>query len=165
MDKNILNTLKPGEHLVEMQECSLHNRTVIEVTIYTKRRLFGCKKYTYPFYFDNKKIAENFLKYRSFFGIYEKHPSYMSWNEDKFLYLKLENSDHNALYVMVDDYQSHNYGVRYQLKRNGIWAGEINDDEQLYMEYKHNKSFMEIFNFADIGLKNNKTYVFKMIEN
>lgn len=165
MDEKILKTLKPGEQLVEMQECLLHSRKVYEVTIYTKRRLFGYSKYTYPFYFDTKEVAELFLKYRSYFGLYEKRPTYAWSSNEKYLYLKLENSEHDTMYIMIDDHKLHNNGIKYQLERNGIWAGEINDWEQAYLEIRHNKHFMEIFNFANIGLKNDKTYIFKMIEN
>ena len=58
MKTDALKNLKIGEKLVEMQECSLHNMNVIEVTLYECVSVFGFRKiktYTFPFYFTSKE--------------------------------------------------------------------------------------------------------------
>ena len=70
MKADALNNLKIGEQLVEMQECTLHDMNVIEVTLYKCVSIFRFRKikeYTFPFYFNSKKLVEDFLKYFDYF--------------------------------------------------------------------------------------------------
>ena len=58
MKTDTLKNLKISEYLVEMQECTLHNMNVIEVTLYKCVFIFGfrkIKKFVFPFYFTSKE--------------------------------------------------------------------------------------------------------------
>ena len=48
MENSALNNLKVGEQLVEMQECTLHDMNVIEVTLYKCVSILGFKKDAEP---------------------------------------------------------------------------------------------------------------------
>lgn len=170
MKTDTLNNLKVGEQLVEMQECTLHNMNVIEVTLYKCVSIFGFRKiktYVFPFYFTSKGLVESFLKFYNYFKI-SKEP--LRWFDD-IKCISLVVKGQTGKYHMVDEYKcvyynKHHYGLPCALEEKGIWNGKLNDNIDMYpnvMDQCYN--FMELLDSCNIAIKSEKTYTFKMIEN
>lgn len=168
MKTDALNNLKAGEQLVEMQEYTLHDMNVIEVTLYKCVSIFGFRKiktYTFPFYFTSKELVERFLKFYNYFEIC-RDP--LRWCNNIFC-ISLVVKGQTRKYHMVDEYKSINkthYIFRpCALEEKGIWNGKLNDTDDMYpsnMDQCYN--FMELLDRCNIPLKSEKTYMFKMIE-
>lgn len=170
MKNDALNNLKVGEQLVEMQECTLHNMNVIEVTLYKCiSSFFGFKKiktYVFPFYFTSKELVENFLKFYNYFKI-SRDP--LRWFDD-IKCISLIVKGQTRKYHMVDEYKCIDYNKHYiskpcALEEKGIWNGKLNDTNDMYPSYMNlNYNFIELLDRCNIPIKSEKTYMFKMIE-
>ena len=175
MKNDALNNLKVGEQLVEMQECTLHNMNVIEVTLYKCiSSFFGFKKiktYVFPFYFTSKELVENFLKFYNYFKI-GRDP--LRWFDD-IKCISLIVKGQTGKYHMVDEYKCIDYNKSRisnpytfkpcALEEKGIWDGKLNDTTDMYPSYMNQSyNFMELLDRCNIPIKNEKTYMFKMIE-
>ena len=170
MDKNILNKLKVNEQIVEMQECTLHDMNVIEVTLYKCIRKFGFKKieiYTFPFYFASKELVEKFLKFYNYFEICHIN---LRWSGKHCISLKVQNA---GPYHMVDAFKKKHYCEHESsckffsctLDDKGIWNGELNDTSDMYpSNMEDNYNFMQLLDMCNIPIKGEKIYTFKMIE-
>ena len=179
MDNNIINTLNPGEKVVEMQECTLHGQTVIKVTVYTchinveykgflKTKKIEHKeidKYEFPFYFSSKKFAEEFLQ------SYDKYKIEKStyWNHTNIgcYTLTLSNYKTHLTYHMVDDFKfirKDNFDNKCHLQERGVWGGIVNTDGHFSTYGYKNINYKEIYKYENIAIENGKKYVFKMIE-
>ena len=173
MKTDALKNLKIGEKLVEMQECSLHDMNVIEVTLYECVSVFGFRKiktYTFPFYFTSKELVESFLKFYNYFKICK---DLLRWQDINCISLAVKGQ--TGKYHMVDEYKNvyynnlnNKYHYRYDscaLEEKGIWAGKLNNTSDMYprdMDKCYN--FMELLDNCNIPIKSEKTYMFKMIE-
>ena len=179
MDQNIVNTLNPGEKLVEMQECILHEQTVIKVIVYICRVIieftgfFKLKKiehkeidtYTFPFYFSSKKFAAEFLqsydKYKIEKNTYWDHTAIGCYS------LGLTDYKTHLTYHMVDDFKfahKDNFDNKCHLQERGVWGGIVNTDGH-FSTYSHkNINYKEIYKYENIAVENGKKYVFKMVE-
>ena len=64
MKSEVLNKLNDGEQLVEMQECTLHDMIVIEVTLHKCVSIFGFRKIKtcVPILFYIKRISKSIFK-------------------------------------------------------------------------------------------------------
>ena len=169
MDKNILDTLNIGEHVVEIKKYMLHNEYVYQVTVYTCCKILfwkHIKKYTYPFYFASKNIAEEFIKYYDDF--YVSIGSY--WDSgDKICYML--NATHGlgeGKYWMIDDYKyrqdPHAIGKHFHLKDDGVWNGVVNTYAHFSTYYNYNINFKEILNRESVLSETDSTYIFKMVK-
>ena len=170
MTQEELNNLKIGEQLVEMQECTLHDMNVIEVTLYKCISIFGFRKiktYTFPFYFISKELVEGFLKFYNYFKIC-KDP--LRWH-NYINCISLTVKGQTTKYHMVDEYKNvynnkhHHEFTPCALEEKGIWDGKINNISDMYprdMDKCYN--FMELLDKCNIAIKSEKTYMFKMIE-
>lgn len=166
MENSVLNNLKRGEQLVEMQECTLHGMDVIEVTLYKCVSFLGFRKiktYTFPFYFTSKEVVEKFLKFNNYFKIVNDH---LRWDSSVHCFaLSIKNC---RIAHMVDEYKkndTHKY-THCSLTFKGIWGGELNDTSDMYpSSMSNNYDFMKFLDSCNISIKKEKTYTFKMIEN
>lgn len=175
MDSKLLNELNKGDKLVEMTEYTLHNEIVYNVSVYIcegvgllfKRRKI--KKYTYPFYFKTKEIANDFLSHWGDFSLVEV----TYWNSGEYdCYALILNNDHRERrFFMIDSYKRKRYsgliGEYAQLEPKGVWNGVVTEAEHgrygthdMYM-FNYNK----IYEIVDLPRKtNSKSYIFKMIK-
>ena len=172
MKADTLNNLKIGEQLVEIQECTLHDMNVIEVTLYKCVSIFGFRKiktYVFPFYFASKELVEGFLKFYNYFEI-TKEP--LRWFDD-IKCLSLVVKGQTRKYHMVDEYKKvyfnkQYYNFRYKpcaLEEKGIWNGKLNDNADMYPgDMNQCYDFMKLLDNCNIPIKSEKTYMFKMIE-
>ena len=129
MDKQLLNTLNKGEKLVEMTEVTLHEETVIKTILYTcmgvnifnKRKI---KTYKFPFYFETKELAEEFLKYWDDLWICET--AYWD-NKSKPCFGLCVGGQETMPYIMVDSWRNDVFSIdpKNQLLKNGIWGGQV----------------------------------------
>ena len=172
MKTETLNNLKIGEQFVEMQECTLHDMNVIEVTLYKCVSIFGFRKiktYAFPFYFASKKLVESFLKFYNYFEI-TKDP--LRWFDD-IKCISLVVKGQTRKYHMVDEYKKVYFNNQYYnfrckpcaLEEKGIWDGKLNDTADMYPSYMNQcYDFMKLLDKCNIPVKSEKTYMFKMIE-
>ena len=146
MKTDALNNLKIGEKLVEMQECTLHDMNVIEVTLHKCVSIFGFRKiktYAFPFYFTSKELVNEFLKFYNYFEISQEP---LRWFDE---------------YKCIKHYTSKPCA----LEEKGIWNGKLNDTNDMYPSYMNQSyNFMELLDRCNIPVKSEKTYIFKMIE-
>jgi len=172
MTNDILNGLNVGEHVVEIQECVLHDQSVVKVTIYKCISISWLSKhrdietYEFPFYFKSKEIAEDFLQYYKKFEV--RYDSYWDERNKECYTLRLSHYDTHLKYYMVDDFKHenrYNFRDKCQLGKRGVWNGIVNTDGQYYTYERNNINFKDIFKFEDIATETNKSYIFKMIEN
>ena len=169
MDKQLLNTLNKGEKLVEMTEITLHDETVIKTILYTcvGVNIFNKWKietYEFPFYFETKELAEEFLKYWDELRICKT----IYWNNiDKPCFGLYISGQENMPYIMVDSWRNDVFTVdpKNQLSKNGIWGGQV-------IKYVNGQHFTfkgdcfdykKIFALENVGKNTNKTYIFKMV--
>ena len=174
--KEILNSLNPGEKIVDIQE-HFHGdngrHTVYQVTIYTcVKNIIGFKKlktYTFPFYFVSMEFAKNFLEHYDTYEIGTTKYSADSWGDSHYkgydLYLK--NVDMQIYkYRMVDAYTKNNTPCSKcdVLKEGGVWSGIVNYKKQHFTEYIYstppfdrcnNMSYLGIINKEKFALKEN----------
>lgn len=169
MDKNILNSLNNGEHVVEIKKYMLHNEYVYQVTVYTCIKILFLKhfkKYTYPFYFASKQFAEEFLKYYDDFRVINA----FYWdNEDKDCYaLEAVNGLGEGTYWMVDEHKfrkdPYAVGKKFHLKDGGVWNGIVNTDARYTIFYLHNINYKEILDRESVLSETDNTYIFKMVK-
>jgi len=170
MENSALNNLKVGEQLVEMQECTLHDMNVIEVTLYKCVSILGFKKiktYVFPFYFTSKELVERFLKFYNYFKI-TKEP--LRWFDD-IKCISLVVKGQTRKYHMVDEYKYIYYNKHYIFKpcalgKKGIWNGKLNDNADMYSGSMHQcYDFIKLLDKCNIPVKSEKIYMFKMVEN
>lgn len=171
MDKQILNSLNKGEHLVEMQEYILQYQTVYKVIVYTciGKTLFKNSRidtFEFPFYFKTKSIAEEFLKYWD--ELWLSHTTYWDHSKDNHCFGLYVKDHDNNVYTLVDAFKlddANAYNNKCQLTYDGVWGGTICNDGRYYTYSPHNFYFTRIFNLENIAQKVNKNpYVFKMIK-
>ena len=172
MTKDELLTYKDAEKAVEIQEfqigatdniCPCH--LAYKVTIYSniKKGFFGnvkYDKYTFPFYFNSKKLIEDFLKYFDYF--YVNEGEYWDGRCVNCLMLKMHGFVHS--YYMNDYIKSKSDIVnnKSQLQEGGIWDGYVanNDDGRYYMRNK--MYFTDILKLKCIPIKTKNIYHYKM---
>lgn len=174
MTKEELLTYKDGEKAVEIQEYQLGatneispGPTVYKVTIYSniKKGFFGnvkYSKYTFPFYFNSKKLIEDFLKYYDYF--YIDDGEYWDEGYKNCLILKMDNFDYS--YYMNDCIKSDSAAVnnKSQLQYNGIWDGYVvNSNDGKYWMHRYNRIyFTEILKMNCIPIETKNIYHYKM---
>ena len=169
MDKNILNTLNIGEHVVEIKKYMLHNEYVYQVTVYACCKILfwkRIKKYTYPFYFASKTTAEEFLKYYDDF--YVSVGSYWDGCYKECYILNATNGLGEGTYWMIDDYMyrqdPHGYGKHFQLKGGGVWNGVVNTYAHYSTYSDYNINFKQILDKESVLSETDSTYIFKMVK-
>lgn len=169
MKNDTLTNLKIGENLVEMQECTLHDMNVIEVTLHKCVSIFGFKKiktYIFPFYFTSKELVNEFLKFYNYFEISQEP---LRWFDD-IKCISLIVKGQTRKYHMIDEYKCIYYNKHYiskpcTLEEKGIWNGKLNDTNDMYPDLMDKcYNFMELLDKCNIPIKSEKTYMFKMIE-
>jgi len=175
MSKEELLTYKDGEKAVEIQEYQLSATDVIcpgplvyKVTLYSniKKKFFGNIKYdmyTFPFYFNSKKLIEDFLKYYDYFYIDDGE----YWDEKYKSCLMLKMNNFGYSYYMNDYIKSGSTDANYkksQLQENGIWDGYvINKDAAVYYISERDKIyFTEILKINYIPIETKNIYHYKM---
>ena len=171
MTKEELLTYKDGEKAVEIQEfqigatddiCSC--QLVYKVTIYSniKKSFFGnvkYDKYTFPFYFNSKKLIEDFLKYFDYF--YINSGEYWDGRYINCLMLKMHGFDYS---YYMNDCIKNAINNKSQLQENGIWDGYVvNKDDGEYYMFKDNRIyFTDILKLKYIPIKTKNIYLYKM---
>ena len=169
MTKEELLTYKDGEKAVEIQEFQIGATDVIcpgplvyKVTVYSniKKGFFGnvkYDKYTFPFYFNSKKLIEDFLKYFDCF--YINNGKY--WDEIYINCLMLKMHGFDYSYYMNDCIKNA-INNKSQLQENGIWDGYVvnNDDGKYFMRNKI--YFTDILKLKCIPIKTKNIYHYKM---
>lgn len=185
-ESEILNSLNPGEKIVNIQEYFLGDNgshLVYKVTIYTCKNIIGFKKlktYTFPFYFVSMEFAKSFLEHYDTYEIgtteYSSDLHYIGYD----LYLK--NADTQIYkYRMVDAYTKINTPCSKcdVLKKGGVWGGIVNYKKQIYTDYlnshppfskDHNISYLNMVDKESMALKentcgNSNFYKLQKIEN
>lgn len=131
MDKNVLNGLNPGEKAVDIQEYHWGKngyKLVYKVTIYTCKSLLFTKyisKYEFPFYFESKTLAEEYIQVHDSYEIYEA-PKYDSYYQCTNIYYAIKPAGVNTkklhydyLLICTDSY------VGTLLEPGEIWKGYI----------------------------------------
>lgn len=173
MDKEILNTLKPGEKAVDIQEYYWGENghlLVYKVTIYKckKRAIFfkHIEEFTYPFYFASKKFAEEFIQNHEKFQIWAKEDEYNKTHY--YMTVKDYNSKSHKFY-MIDTRYSHG-GIFVQLQKGYIWNGTVNKKEfsQNYnIDIDYNLYYLDILEHEKAAAKEGttgKTFSYKLSE-
>ena len=172
MTKEELLTYKDVEKAVEIQEFQIGAtddiclcQLVYKVTIYSniKKGIFGnikYDKYTFPFYFNSKKLIEDFLKYFDYF--YINSGEYWDGRYISCLMLKMQGFVY-AYYM--NDYSKSKSDIvnnKSQLQENGIWDGYVvnNEDGRYYMRNKI--YFTDILKLKCIPIETKNIYHYKM---
>ena len=169
MTKEELLTYKDAEKAVEIQEFQIGAtddicpcQLVYKVTIYSNIKQGFFKnvkydKYTFPFYFNSKKIIEDFLKYFDCF--YINNGEY--WDGRYINCLMLKMHGFNYSYYMNDCIKNA-VNNKSQLQENGIWDGYVvnNDDGRYFMRNKI--YFTDILKLKCIPIKTKNIYLYKM---
>ena len=160
--EEISKALKPGHQIVEIIECGRCNRTIYDVYIYKRIPFFfglfsRVKKSTFPFYFETKELAEEFLKFYP--EIYPVGGSYWDSN-DIFCYHLSSDFCENA-YAMVDAFKQKGYiqghKDKHFLQSNGVWGGVICKNAEYHtfdsncMDYKLIYDLEYRFNAKETG--------------
>lgn len=174
MTKEELLTYKDGEKAVEIQEFQIAainvgcpSLTVYKVTIYSniKKGFFGnikYDKYTFPFYFNSKKLVEDFLKYFDYFYIDDGD----YWDSERKICLMLKMYDFDYSYYMNDCIKSNSIAAldKSQLQENGIWDGYVVNkaDGEFYMFKRNRIYFTEILKMNCIPIETKNIYHYKM---
>lgn len=178
MNKEVLNSLKDGEQVVEMSECVLHNETVIKVIVYKchikikRTGFFKIKsieqrefdRYEYPFYFSSKEFAQDFIENCGNFNIYQT--TYYDDKDIPCYGIKLSKYDTHLTYIMVDSFKLKNenyFHSKCQLTERGVWGGVINTDGRYYTHTRQNIKYKDILKFENIAEETGKTYTFKLV--
>lgn len=171
MDKQLLNTLNKGEKLVEMTEVTLHEETVIKTILYTcvGVNIFNKRKietFEFPFYFETKELAEEFLKYWDELWICET-----TYWDNKFkpcFGLYVSGGQEIKPYIMVDSWRNEVFNIdpKNQLSKNGIWGGQVvKYDNGRHFTFKGDCfDYKKIFDLENVGKNTNRTYIFKMVK-
>ena len=169
MTKEELLTYKDDEKAVEIQEFQIGAIDVIcpgplayKVTIYSNIKQGFFKnvkydKYTFPFYFNSKKLIEDFLKYFDCF--YINNGEY--WDGRYINCLMLKMHGFNYSYYMNDCIKNA-VNNKSQLQENGIWDGYVvnNEDGRYFMRNKI--YFTDILKLKSIPIKTKNIYHYKM---
>ena len=169
MTKEELLTYKDAEKAVEIQEFQIGAtddicpcQLVYKVTIYSNIKQGFFKnvkydKYTFPFYFNSKKLIEDFLKYFDCF--YINNGEY--WDGRYINCLMLKMHGFNYSYYMNDCIKNA-VNNKSQLQENGIWDGYVanNDDGRYFMRNK--MYFTDILKLKCIPIKTKNIYHYKM---
>lgn len=169
MTKEELLTYKDAEKAVEIQEFQIGAtddicpcQLVYKVTIYSNIKQGFFKnvkydKYTFPFYFNSKKLIEDFLKYFDCF--YINNGEY--WDGRYINCLMLKMHGFNYSYYMNDCIKNA-VNNKSQLQEDGVWDGYVvNDDDGRY--FMRNKIyFMDILKLKCIPIKTKNIYHYKM---
>ena len=161
--KEISKVLKKDKQIVEIIEGTRCTRTIYDVCIYKRIRFLSglfsiIKKITFPFYFETKELAEEFVKFYP--EIYHTAGSY--WDgDDKFCYF-LSSSFCENDYAMVDAFKQKGYiptkrDDKYFLQKKGVWGGVICKDAEFHifnsncMDYKKIYELEGSFNVCETG--------------
>ena len=175
MDKDILNSLKLGEKVADIQEHywgQNGEKLVYKVTIYTcKSLLFGkyISKYEYPFYFKTKEFAEEFIqvhdKYK-FDEFYRTDYADHTYTHYKICPKNISFRNAKCEYVLVvSTFADHN--VTY-LTPGSIWDGYIECRNKRHKSnFNYKKYYTEIDKLENDAAKENtsgKTYSYKLTE-
>lgn len=135
MNQEVLNNLAPGKKAVDIQEYYwgengriLCYKLIIYECIEKRYFLFFKKKeiseYTYPFYFQTKELAEQFIQeYDKYIINYHKT---LYCNPMTFYTIELKNDKVNE-YYMAEAYQNKETPLSKleYLQKGGIWGGYI----------------------------------------
>lgn len=150
MNKDILNSLNTGEKAVDIQEYFYGEagcKTGYQVTIYTCHKFIFryIKKYTIPFYFKTKELAQDFLKHLPEIELCSDRMR-IGFDNHKITayYIKFKNKKQKHIYYLYnwDNQCGH-------LTTNDIWDGNINcalNEHQTILYSHYNCEFLEIFN-------------------
>ncbi len=169
MTKEELLTYKDDEKAVEIQEFQIGAtddnypwQLVYKVTIYSniKKGFLGnvkYDKYTFPFYFNSKKLIEDFLKYFDCF--YINNGEYWDDRYINCLMLKMHGFIHS---YYMNDCIKNAVNDKSQLQENGIWDGYVvnNGDGRYFMRNKI--YFTDILKLKCIPVKTKNIYHYKM---
>lgn len=164
LSKDILNKLKIGEHAVEMQECLISNTKIVyKVTLYTcKRGLFKnhYSEFIFPFYFNTKALAEEFLQHYDDFQLC--WGSYWDNGDRACLMLYAKNSTQEKKYWMVDcDKPNTN---KAQLTEGGVWGGVVNTSGRYSVCNFDNINYLGILYREYIITETKNKYCFIMVK-
>ena len=169
MTKEELLTYKDAEKAVEIQEFQIgatddicQCQLVYKVTVYSniKKGFFGnvkYDKYIFPFYFNSKKLIEDFLKYFDYF--YINNGKYWDESYTNCLMLKMHGFDYS---YYMNDCIKNAINNKSQLQENGIWDGYVvnNEDGKYFMRNKI--YFTDILKLKCIPIKTKNIYLYKM---
>jgi hypothetical protein len=160
--EEISKVLKKNNQVVEIIEGERCNQIIYDVYIYKRVSFFfglfsRIKKTTFPFYFETKELAEEFLTFYP--EIYHTDGSYWDGNNIDCYFLTSDYCEHN--YAMVDVFKKKGYtpsdSDKYFLRRNGVWGGIICKDADYhtfssnYMDYKKIFDLEGSFNAKETG--------------
>lgn len=182
MNQDTLNSLKPGEKVVDIQEYYWGEngfRLVFKVTVYicTQKYYLGIfkkkhiKEYTFPFYFAHKEVAQQYLQYFDNFEI--EKIEYVPYGFTRYETYKLviKNSKMYKNYYLTDAYITiaTPTSKNNRLNPGGIWNGLVNTDESnsTYVNKDYNMNFTKIFKSEECASKEGttgKTYSYKLTE-
>lgn len=166
MDKSILNTLTPGEKILDVKELYLgKNGSILtyEVTLYTCKRFLFTKhisKYKYPFYFDSKELINEFFKHIDKF--YIKHGGNCGGRNS--YQICLNTASKNYEFYMCSAFCDYDW----QLRDGQIWNGKLCgfyecEHKASYKSYTFNMD--ELFKLEHESSKENtygETYLYKL---
>lgn len=128
--EEISKILKKDNQVVEIIEGVRCNQIIYDVYIYKHVPFFfglfsRIKKTTFPFYFETKELAEEFLTFYP--EIYHTYGSYWDGEDIDCYFLTSDYCEHD--YAMVDVFKQKGYtpshSDKYFLRTNGVWGGVI----------------------------------------
>lgn len=151
MNKDILNSLNIGEKVADIREYFYGDgggKTGYQVTIYTCHKFIFryIKKYTIPFYFKTKELAQDFLKHLPEIELCSEKMRIELLDNHKITayYIKFKNKKQKHIYYLYN--WNNQYG---QLITGDVWDGRINcatNVHQTVLYSYYNCEFLEIFN-------------------
>jgi hypothetical protein len=160
--EEISKVLKKNNQVVEIIECERSARTIYDAYIYKRISLFfglfsRIKKTTFPFYFETKELAEEFLTFYP--EIYHADGTYWDHGDIHCYFLTSNQCEHD--YAMVDAFKQKGYATahsdEYFLQSNGVWGGVICKNAEYHtfssncMDYKKIFDLEYQFNSKETG--------------
>ena len=160
--EEISKVLKKDNQIVEIIESGRCNQIIYDVHIYKRVPFFfglfsRIKKTTFPFYFETKELAEEFLTFYP--EIYHTNGSYWDGDDIDCYFLTSDYCEHD--YAMVDAFKRKGYtpshSDKYFLRTNGVWGGVICKNAEYhtfssnFMDYKKIFDLEGSFNSKETG--------------
>lgn len=160
--EEISKVLKKNNQVVEIIEGGRCNQIIYDVYIYKRVPFFfglfsRIKKTTFPFYFETKELAEEFLTFYP--EIYHTDGSYWDGNYIDCYFLTSDYCEHD--YAMVDAFKQKghipSHSDKYFLQKNGVWGGVICKNAEYHtfsskcMDYKKIFDLEGSFNTKETG--------------
>lgn len=179
MNQEILDSLKIGEKAVDIQEY-YHGKNgsllVYKVIIYECIRKFlvfkKIESFAYPFYFNTKELAENFIKDIDKFEIIKNTYNLRHGTIHIYSLFPKEFEQPKNIYYMVDARHPFSCAESHSMRLddNGIWGGLVNYETpdpygELYRS--RNMSYTEIFAKEKLASKEGsigQTFSYKLTE-